>query len=81
MKILKMTFELGAIVLSMGLYKYKLEKYRKYIFFVWFSLGLSHLKILATPLKSNIFFKLCLVYGICQKRIGNAKNVAKIKLI
>ena len=32
------------------------------------------------PLKVKIyFFKVCLVYGICQKHIGNAKNAKKNK--
>ena len=61
-KILKMTFELGAIVFSMGLYIYKWEKYRKYIFLVvqlgiqtiFFIVNLYFIELLG-PIKSDHF--------------------------
>ena len=50
-----MTFELGASVFSMGLYIYKWEKYRKYIFLVVY-LGAKPFENFSLPLKVKIFF-------------------------
>ena len=59
----------------MGLYIYSWGKDRKCILLV-IKLGAKPFENYGRPLKLKIMFlKGCLVYGICQKRIANAKRI------